>query len=413
MKKIFLLLLSIVSLAANAQDVIVKKDGTPILTKVLEVNTDNVKYKKHGNQDGPTYTIAISDILTLTYANGDKEDFGNAATVPAEVKHTAEGNASQGFIKLPADARNAEIIRQYNKTYQSRIKHSSSKPTCFYVFWGVKENSLMSNDELEMTFESKDLYEPMLATSSPPWQHEDKHRTYYIKLQNKTDKTIYIDRGNCFRILSGNAYTYYDPSEQTTISNGNTTGASMNMGAVAGALGVGGAVGQLASGLNVGAAKQHSVSKTYSQQRVLAVPPHSFRYLTEEKIVESKGSKYGGYVLVEDAETFSFYGARLPNISSCGDENVFTEQNTSDNMQYIITYSTSEMFSSYSCLTCNMYIKEVIGCKANLMGKAASLLFGGVKSYQGAVSGLDDFGIVGVESDKWGPKVLKYRKEGR
>lgn len=414
MRKLFFLL-SLAALCASAQDIIVKRDGTPILSKVLEVNSDNVKYKKHGNPDGPTYSIAISDILSLTYSNGDKEDFGNAATAQAEAQPSAGGSsgatASQGLVQLPAAENNAEIIRRYSKTYQSNIKHSSSKPTCFYVFWGVKDNSLMSNDELEMTFETKALFDPMLALASPPWKQEDKHRTYYIKLQNKTDKTIYIDRGNCFRILSGSAYTYYNPSEQTTISNGNTTGASMNMGAVAGALGVGGVAGQLASGLNIGAAKQHSISKTYSQQRILAIPPHSFQYLTEEKFVEAKGSKYGGYVLIEDAESFSFYGAKLPNISSCGDVNVFTEQNTPDNMQYIITYSTLEAFSSYSCLTCNMYIKEVIGCKTNLMNKAG-FLCGSVKSYQETFDDLDDFGIVGIEDEKWAPKILKLKKEG-
>jgi len=43
------------STAVFAQDVIVKKDGSTILAKVLEVNTDNIKYKKHSNQNGPTY----------------------------------------------------------------------------------------------------------------------------------------------------------------------------------------------------------------------------------------------------------------------------------------------------------------------------------------------------------------------
>lgn len=48
------------SYMASAQDVIVKKDGSTIVSKVLEVNTDNIKYKKFSNQNGPTYTISIS-----------------------------------------------------------------------------------------------------------------------------------------------------------------------------------------------------------------------------------------------------------------------------------------------------------------------------------------------------------------
>lgn len=394
-----------------------KKDGTPILTKVLEVNTDNVKYKKHGNQDGPTYTIAISDILTLTYANGDKEDFGNTTATSGETQLSTEGNpntdASQGLVQLPPDARNAEIIRQYNAIYQptKKIDHSSSKPKGFFVFWGVKENSVMSNSELEMTIEPKNLFEPMVQDMKN-LKAGGKHRTYYIKLHNKTDKTIYVDRGNCFRILSGRtAYTYYDPSEQTTITNGNSTGASMNMGAVAGALGVGGVAGQLASGLTVGGEKQHSISTTYSQQRILAIPPHSFQYLTEEKYVKSSHSKWMGYKLVEDAETFSHLSPNLPDISSCGDLKVLTEQDTSDNLQYIITYSTSEGFTSYSCLTCNMYIKEVIGCKlSNNPISRGNFVVGDSRKYEESFNNLDDFGIVGVEDVKYTPKIPKLRQ---
>ena len=58
MKKIyFVFLMSILSQSVFSQDVIVKRDGSSIISKVLEVNTDNVKYKKYSNLNGPTYTI--------------------------------------------------------------------------------------------------------------------------------------------------------------------------------------------------------------------------------------------------------------------------------------------------------------------------------------------------------------------
>ena len=59
----------------QAQDVIVKKDGSTILSKVLEVNTADIKYKKFSNLNGPTYTIDKSDILAINYENGEKDDF--------------------------------------------------------------------------------------------------------------------------------------------------------------------------------------------------------------------------------------------------------------------------------------------------------------------------------------------------
>ena len=58
-----------------AQDVIVKKDGSTILSKVIEIGTSEVKYKKFSNQNGPTYSISKSEIQAINYENGEKEDF--------------------------------------------------------------------------------------------------------------------------------------------------------------------------------------------------------------------------------------------------------------------------------------------------------------------------------------------------
>ena len=55
---VFLILASF----ASAQDVIVKKDGSTILSKVLKVGETEVEYKKFKNQQGPTYTISVSNI---------------------------------------------------------------------------------------------------------------------------------------------------------------------------------------------------------------------------------------------------------------------------------------------------------------------------------------------------------------
>lgn len=63
------------SISIYAQDVIVKKDGTTIMAKVLTVGTSIVEYKKWSNQDGPTYVIETKELLSINYANGDKEVF--------------------------------------------------------------------------------------------------------------------------------------------------------------------------------------------------------------------------------------------------------------------------------------------------------------------------------------------------
>lgn len=76
MKKLLLLIMFLNSVGCFAQDVIVKKDGSTIISKVTDVSSSEVKYKKYSNKDGPTYTISKSMIKVINFENGEKEDFG-------------------------------------------------------------------------------------------------------------------------------------------------------------------------------------------------------------------------------------------------------------------------------------------------------------------------------------------------
>lgn len=62
-------------LMARAQDIVTLKDGTRIEAKVLEVNIDNIRYKKISNPDGPIYTEAKWNISSITYENGYTETY--------------------------------------------------------------------------------------------------------------------------------------------------------------------------------------------------------------------------------------------------------------------------------------------------------------------------------------------------
>lgn len=77
-----------------------------------------------------------------------------------------------------------------------------------------------------------------------------------VTIQNLTDEMMILDQTRSFFINSnGSSTSYYDPtvhtSTKTNISS-NTKGATVNMGAVANAIGVKGAVGKMAQGVNVG-----------------------------------------------------------------------------------------------------------------------------------------------------------------
>lgn len=79
MKKLLLTLFLLISVfGLFAQDSILKINGETISAKVLEIGTDNVKYKKFSNIDGPLYSISKDEIKEILFKNGDKESFINS-----------------------------------------------------------------------------------------------------------------------------------------------------------------------------------------------------------------------------------------------------------------------------------------------------------------------------------------------
>ena len=62
-----------------AQDLITKKDGTDVEAKVLEVTTNEVKYKLFAEPNGVTYTAKKSELLMIRYESGRKDIFTNTS----------------------------------------------------------------------------------------------------------------------------------------------------------------------------------------------------------------------------------------------------------------------------------------------------------------------------------------------
>lgn len=79
MRKLITICLSLLCYNAFAQDLITKKDGTDIQAKVLEVTTNEVKYKLFDDPDGVTYTARKSELLMVRYESGRKDIFSNSS----------------------------------------------------------------------------------------------------------------------------------------------------------------------------------------------------------------------------------------------------------------------------------------------------------------------------------------------
>lgn len=72
----------------SAQDKIITKDAESIDAVILEVNLDDVRYRKADNPEGPVYRILKSDISTIIYGNGYVEVFNESKPEKRQPRNT-------------------------------------------------------------------------------------------------------------------------------------------------------------------------------------------------------------------------------------------------------------------------------------------------------------------------------------
>jgi len=87
----YLLLLGLLFFSFNlfAQDTIVKKNGSEIASKIIEITPEIIKYKTFDNLGGPMYSVYISDIARIRFENGKIEYFSKE-TPKLEVPKTKD-----------------------------------------------------------------------------------------------------------------------------------------------------------------------------------------------------------------------------------------------------------------------------------------------------------------------------------
>ena len=95
-----------------------------------------------------------------------------------------------------------------------------------------------------------------------------------VTIINKSDSMMYIDMAESYYVNNGTAQQLYTNSVTTNFSSG-SQGATVNLGSVTNALGVGGVVGTLAQGVNVGGSNTSGSSTQVFEERYISIPPLS------------------------------------------------------------------------------------------------------------------------------------------
>lgn len=374
---------------ASAQDMIVKKDGSVIQAKVTKIGTSEVEYKKWSNQDGPQYSIAVADILAINYQNGEKETFENVGAGSSQAaKSEADGQRSIVQVKPEdlspeAKAANDALIAKYNEpvSYDILEKHQKEigkkKANRGIACLQATPNSLFTDGNIEVTCEIGCLNKER-KNSPAEWASDDYQRNIpdfvtnnpaiRFAIKNKTNQTVYLDLANTFYVSLGQSVCYYIPSS-TTHSHSSSGGGNVNLGAITGAFGVGGAVGTIANGVNVGGGSTNTTTKTTYSQRIVAIAPQSTINLTPQylfckddtKLME--GLMYGlyGWNFYDYCVYANFSSKSQSGEMRVGDNYVYSIDNSPVKLSFLVAYSKSEQCTDEYVLQSHYYLSNIFG----------------------------------------------------
>lgn len=87
-----MLLVVLCSLTVSAQDVIVKKTGDAVACRVVEVGKSVVVYKLWTDLQGENYAMSLSEVASIRFENGKKQDFTAVAAPVTPVPSLLGGN---------------------------------------------------------------------------------------------------------------------------------------------------------------------------------------------------------------------------------------------------------------------------------------------------------------------------------
>ncbi len=97
-KNILLITLLLIVISLNAQDYIATKKGDVIKAIVSEVTPTQISYKKFDNLNGPNYWINKSDVLSITYQNGEKDIFSENEEKTTTTTTTVTSSSEKSIV---------------------------------------------------------------------------------------------------------------------------------------------------------------------------------------------------------------------------------------------------------------------------------------------------------------------------
>lgn len=323
-KHLLPIILAFISIFAFAEDIIVLNDGTIIKAIVSDINSSEILYKKFSNPKGPTYHINKTDVLSINYDNGEKENFSHEPSKSSDHISIADNNQS--------------LINHYNNATLSFPKTKLGRKTAYAIgHYKIEEESVLSTDDIEVSFLNRNGFHPTIL--------------------NKSDKYIYVDLSSSYYSVNGGQMLPFFTSDVISTQSASTSGG--NVGLVFGLL-----------SLNGGSYDTNYEGKSSMMERCFPIP---------SKIsLPLPGRKYSAQGNIKSycplAEVFIKHDY-LKNVLQLREWQILDYTNASNSPVFdatiIIAYSHDRDFKDLKSVTIKLKLSKLIGIPA--LGGSAEL----------------------------------------
>lgn len=357
------------ALPLHAQDVLITQEGDAHKVYEIEIGGSSIFYKLENTPEAAIQKINKSQVLMIKYQDGRKVIMGEEEKEKEQVDQNEQQQSQEQPITFTPEeeaeiaALNAKFVEEYNQRRVEFTEPKDKRAKMLFCTFGLKKDARLQDKNVKITIKSG-YYSIHKSESHFKEYPNSENPGIQVAIENISLKTIYVDLGNSFFVRNGESSPYYVPSATST-TTGTSSGASVNLGSITNALGVGGIAGTLASGVNVGGGKSNSSSTVTYAQRIVAIPPKSEIKLEFQEFF-LKGKQYWNFQSHKFNKTIYSIKANPQMDINRGEIISYTEKDETLSFGVRVSYSFKENCQQTTVLYADMYIKEIMGITAEV-----------------------------------------------
>lgn len=366
MRSLGLILALFLFLPLYAQDKIVTKEGDVIQAYHVDVGENMIYYRLENFGASELQSLRKADVLILMRQDGSilnfYQDKKKDKALPEDT--TTVGKPSEkvkilevGELNAESRAANTALIEAMNGAVTVAVdeKEAAQAAEAVWCRLGVKKNSVMCNDDLELSVLAGKLLpvpEGQTYGGFEPGNGEIRDVALTIAVHNKSNRTLYIDLGNSFFIRMGEFISYYVSKSSNTLYSAPQESASVP--AVAGSQKDG----------------EGRTVQADGTARVIALAPNTTMHLQARSLFHREageiiaGLKYAAETSGKGASyqlSFSFPGDAVEGGLKVGEHLAYASSASPMNFSFAVSYADTEACAQEKTMLTHFYLKDLIG----------------------------------------------------